>query len=422
MKRRNGFTLVELLVAMALIIAIMAIVSQAFVQATTTFRNLKALGDMANKLRATTTLLQHDLAADHFAGKKRLSNPNFWVNGPPSQGYFRIWQGTPPNAGGNVLEGGDADGFPSWRTVDHALAFTIKLRGDQMNNFLTAGLTNTPATDPTATSWQTFLAATAQFGPAEARYQLTTPGSYNYQWAEVAWFLQPQIDPNTGVQDSTTGNVPLYSLYRRQLLAVPDNNLVPAQPYTNVSEFLEVSTWNNGGNIYFNSPMDLTVPTRRLGSGGGVYPTLAQQGASANLINADLQLTDVVSFDVRLIVLGMLGSPDPSLSLFHPTFVLTPAQGLAQNPPIVAYNNSNPAFYPTNPASGMVFDTWSSLTDALTGYPGFSNWNLPGLPTSIPLWNPTLQAGPIIQALQITIRIWDEKTSQTREVTIVQAM
>ncbi len=135
MRRRQGFTLVELLVAMALIIFIMAILSQAFVSATSTFRILKASGDMAEKLRATTQVMQRDLAADHFEGKKRLSNANFWLNGPPQQGYFQVWQASiraPSKAR-------DLDGVSSYPSTNHTLAFTIKTRGNQMGDFLSAG-------------------------------------------------------------------------------------------------------------------------------------------------------------------------------------------------------------------------------------------------------------------------------------------
>ena len=52
MKRRSAFTIVELLVALALIMFIMAILSEAFVAGLTTFRNLKAVADMAERLRS----------------------------------------------------------------------------------------------------------------------------------------------------------------------------------------------------------------------------------------------------------------------------------------------------------------------------------------------------------------------------------
>ena len=39
------------------------------------------------------TILQRDLAADHFDGTKKLCDPDFWEYGPPREGYFSIIQG-----------------------------------------------------------------------------------------------------------------------------------------------------------------------------------------------------------------------------------------------------------------------------------------------------------------------------------------
>src|SRR5581483_10077755 len=99
-------------------------------------------------------------------------------------------------------------------------------------------------------------------GPPEARYQSTSGvGAYNYQWAAVAWFLQPQtpnlglpVNPATNPQDTTvpdttagTAGVPLYILYRRQCLLVPDNNLVllatngAGVPSSQIGQYLEMS-------------------------------------------------------------------------------------------------------------------------------------------------------------------------------------
>jgi hypothetical protein len=481
---------------MALIMFIMAILSQAFVSATGVFRNLKAAGDMAEKLRATTTLLQRDLAADHFEGKKRLSDPYFWVNGPPQQGFFRIWQGSPGTTEGSVTAVSvDTDGFASYRSTDHMLAFTIKLRGNQMSDFLSASVPGY------------MQVASNSFGPPEVRYQ--TGSSYNWQWAEATWFLQPQVNA-AGVQDTTvndpatgTAAVPLFTLYRNQRLAVLDNSLVPPQSYNGMpgyqvfqSQFGEVSSWPNplpsavqaAGSLYFNNPSDLTVPSRRFGMsppnfgvtatpplanpagvplaplfypppvwpttpgwvppGVGlkpIYPTLAQLGAGGSLAGADIQLTNVVSFDVRLLVQGVTNSSnanEPFVTLWENKFTSAVTQG--------GMNNWNSQFYNpiTNKTAPMVFDTWTSVNDSLTqGF--YSSWNLPGpgVPppaqgpppptnpnppantpgtstgaTSIPLWNLASQQGPIIQALQITLRIWDQKTNQTRQVTFVQAM
>ena len=73
MRQRRAFTLVEMLVAMALIIFIMAILSEAFVAGLETFRQLKAIGDMQEKLRSVATVLRRDLAAEHFATGQRMS-------------------------------------------------------------------------------------------------------------------------------------------------------------------------------------------------------------------------------------------------------------------------------------------------------------------------------------------------------------
>ncbi len=88
---RPAFTLVEMLVAMALILFIMVILSEAFVAGLESFRQLKAIGDMEERLRTASVEIRRDLSADHFEGKRRLSDPNFW-DIPLREGFFRIVQ------------------------------------------------------------------------------------------------------------------------------------------------------------------------------------------------------------------------------------------------------------------------------------------------------------------------------------------
>ena len=71
---RRGFTLIELLVAMALIVSIMAVLTQAFGEAAQSFRDLKAIGDQNEKLRATATTLRRDLAAAHFDAARLIAD------------------------------------------------------------------------------------------------------------------------------------------------------------------------------------------------------------------------------------------------------------------------------------------------------------------------------------------------------------
>src|SRR6266851_4200165 len=151
MRRRHAFTIVELLVSMALIILIMSVLSQAFVAATASVRDLKALGDMANRLRNARATIGSDLAADHFVGRKKLSDPAFWLNGPPPEGFFRIWQGSQATATGpnNWIEGVDLDNINSYRSTDHMLHFTVKLRGNLRSDFMSASV---PAGSPLLSS------------------------------------------------------------------------------------------------------------------------------------------------------------------------------------------------------------------------------------------------------------------------------
>jgi type II secretory pathway pseudopilin PulG len=487
MKRRQAFTLVELMVSMALIIFIMAILSQAFMAALGTFRNLKGQGDLAEKLRSTMQILQRDLAANHFESNRRLSDPTFWNSGPPQQGFFQVWNGpvanplgtwlgTQPVPGplvqtfvgdpvlGSTVEGAELSSIGSYRSINHTLAFTARLVGNNMGDFMSSSPFGSGLNVP---QLPLGMASVQTFGPPENRYQ-TSSGTYNYQWAEVEWFLKPQVNPTTLLQDTTvidpsTGAqaLPLYTLYRRQRLLVPDNNLVSLQaagaiPYTQLTpvngtllsqaSYLEMSCWPNPLppavplSLYFNSPSDVTMPNRRLGLGiPSAFTTVAQDLTALgvplgsplwSLAGSDIQVNDVVSFDVRLLPLY------PLSSVWTAPQVTDPFVTLYQTP----FTPTLPFTYKAPPGiTGMVFDTWSSINDGLNDY---SQWNGLGTATGgpIPYWTttpliynypvgstqtlatPITGSGPIIRAVQVTIRIWDFKTNQTRQVTIVQAM
>jgi prepilin-type N-terminal cleavage/methylation domain-containing protein len=510
MRKRHGFTLVELLVAMALIIFIMSILSYAFVAATTAFRDLKAAGDLAERLRSTTTLLQRDLAADHFEGRRRLSDPTFWSNGPPRQGFFRIWQGNSGTRDGNV---NDLDGIPLYRSTDHALHFTVHLRGNRPTDFFTAKVPGNAASgntfvapDPRCPSP---LLTSATLGPLTARYEDLDQNrsTFNSQWAEVVYFLRPALD-NSGNQETANGT-PLFTLYRRQLLLVSDNNLVQTgpsglasiTPSTNTAidpyqptPYLEVSCWqgyppgaavvNIPSTLYFNSPFDVTVPQRRFGmdykgqpvntNNQQAYPTLAEHTTDTNMQAADVLMTDVVSFDVRVLLSNAFTDPnitplpfqlaecDPFVDLFHPSMqafntppssspgvgnnALYPGPGAPPGgltswwpPPATTSPLYNTKYVPPN--GPQVFDTWTSVRDplasilaaqppALSQYAplyDYSTWGQPGTAAnpsavSMPLWSNASGTGPRIMAIQVQLRIWDSKTQQTRQVTLVQAM
>jgi prepilin-type N-terminal cleavage/methylation domain-containing protein len=370
-RRRRGFTLVEILVALALTIFILSILSQAFVTGADTFRHLKSVGDLNASLRTTTTMLRSDLAADHFEGKRRLSDTKFWKtpnNGPPKLGYFYLEQGT--GAGpGDADEGNDADTLPSRRRVGHKLAFTVKARGFAPKDYFTARV---PAGLLTA------------IGNPDGRFQ--QPNTLSSQWIEVCYFLEaiPQA--------TAEGSTPLYALYRQQRLLVADNdalnwvnlNQIAATPTTLASYAGKVSCQVNPNQtassfLYFNSPADVTIPERRAAA---VFPPLSKRtgtfvaasfaafkDGAGNLTGQDLLLTDVLSFDIK-----------------------------------VLRSNSTADF--TDLPSPLYFDTWSRRQDDVYDY---SAATIPA--SSYTIW-----------ALQITIRVWDQKSKLARQITMIQDM
>src|SRR5205823_1665707 len=88
------------------------------------------------------------------------------------------------------------------------------------------------------------------------------------------------------------------------------------------------------------------------------------------------------------------------------------------DPAITQFNMNNPAFNTasTTTKTPFVFDTWSQLKDEVWDY---SSWATQGANTTIPLFRNS--SGQLIRilAIQITIRIWDNNTRQSRQTSIV---
>jgi prepilin-type N-terminal cleavage/methylation domain-containing protein len=361
--RRQGFTLVEMLVAMALTLFIMAILSQAFVTGLETFRQLKGIGDMQQGLRAAVLRLQDDLRADHFEAGRKLSDPTFWTPPlysalpyqVPGQGFFLTTPSVSPPAA-PLLEGTDLDGLPSFSTQTQALRFTLRRRGNQQESFFSA---NVPAGSP-------LLAVSTALGnlPADARWQDPTPYgnnlTYSSAWAEVAYFLQKRgttVEPNN---PASTQGTALYALYRVQKVVASDTSAInaanlPGDPAT-VASYADMSceamTNSSGATVlFFNSPASLVSSVRTnnysIGqtAGTGVAPLLS----------------NVVSLQIMYMRGGenFFRAVDP---------------------------NGNPLVFDTGNPAGIV-------------------------------------GGPYtITALQVTLRVWDPVTQQSRQVSFVQDM
>lgn len=291
MRKRQGFTLIELMVAMTLTIFVMVILSDAFTKGLDTFSGLKAIGDMQEKLRVASTRIRADLSADHFTGKRRPSDPDFITNAPP-EGFMAVGQVS------TAIGEGTEDGVSSVRG-NSWLHFTVKLRGNRPENIFQAPCSPTlyqnatnPTTNPNLTN----------FGiRADAMFR-TQPNVYTSQWAEVAYFLirtGTTVSP-TDIGPPPAGSTPLYSLYRAQYLAVPDERglTVPAGA-GEIGLNANIACRINGANLDFFTPGEMKNGQRTFNPGniGGLTPAAVPNGSS-------LLLTDVVSFRVEWLQRG----------------------------------------------------------------------------------------------------------------------
>jgi hypothetical protein len=376
----------------------MALLSEAFVIGMTTFRDLKAIGDMNERLRAATSQIRDDLQADHFEGRKRLGDSNFWTAGAqgqgyvgPTQGFFHVysptanpmtWNGSGLRPGPSFSEGPDGDGILSNVITDSILHFSVKQRANREQRYFSAkihsGSPLLPPPPPLTTTLPTIpTTIDPSLGSADARYQdpnqstLADPygATYASPWAEVAYFLLPNGD--------LAGSTPLYTLYRAQYVVTPDNSQLnwpspglpsplSTQEFQNYQEMsCELYPVQNPAQVYFNSPSDLAGVFNGLGNPTNVQPLrafnplnpAAKDINTGALRSATFVVGDVISFEVQVLMPGAL------------TFVPVPD-----------------------------FDTGTELSIALN--------NLPRT----------------INAIQITLRVWDKKTLQTRQITIVQDM
>jgi len=418
----RGFTLVELMVAMALIILMLSIMSQAFVIATGTMQGLKEVADMQEKIRPAITLLQRDLGANHFEGSKKLSDPEFWDNGPPKEGYFMLWQ----DKANDVAEGAtnNVTFSQSAALANHMLAFTLKLPGKSPNDFFESSLGGSFGT--------IFTNATTNVGMKDANIRRfeSNANFIHSDWAEVAYFLGPHDAGVSPVSDGNTDgknnppSLPYFNLYRQQKLVLPSFNISGITlPLVTAAIREEISCETFTGT--FNKPSDLTVPWKRMGNrtlnhlGNRTGPLFSEFVSPSTKVNTDIIATNVISFDIKLLTDLRYDYEDLTTILSQGSY--------SSYPPVNNYGSPNP----------RVFDTWttdqgSSSNPAVPKYDfGFWNnftgkWqpsgNTAGNNSLIPVWNATNNTGLNIKAIQISLRIWDQKSNTAKMFVVVQKL
>jgi type II secretory pathway pseudopilin PulG len=412
-RRRAAFTLVELMVSAAVCVLIMAIITQAFVLSTTTMRELKAVGDMQDQLRAAAFVMRDDLQQDHFSpddnrpnlglklSDQRLDDitpvgPRITGWTPPPGGFFRA-RSTP-----SFIEGYDNDNLGSYRVP-----------GDRFSHYLHFTSVRPGGLD------QNVYSATIGTGTISSRA------------AEIAYFLDPA---QQGVTDA--GGIPYFNLIRRQrLVALTDFDTVRVA----VNDPTVVSVYTNAlGQPAVNTMATITNPANRLG--GRRYGLFAEPigaiGAeednlsrSPGRVGDDVLLSYVTSFEVKLqwvaAAPGLFGprSPRGFLDPTRPGDLRPAGQYDAEAPtgpgslstdfPLdsLPQQSTNRAFL-----DRFTFDTWSTAVngwDANRQPVTAGQAEVPNSQGAIPLRCRVLKA-------KITIRVWDPKLKLSRQMTIVQ--
>ncbi|MCS6866941.1 MAG: hypothetical protein RMJ56_13090 [Gemmataceae bacterium] len=185
LRLRCGVTLVELMVASAMCIMGMWLLTWLYQQGLESFRQARAQAELMAGERTVITLLTRDLKQNMFLSEdnkpnqgRRLSDQTLGLlDGTytsPQGGYFHARSTRP-----GQTEAIDAEGFESVRCVDHYLAFTAILPGGANHQQFGAEL---------------LPGGPQVFGTA----------------AEILYFLVPS--------GQTPGGTPLFNLYRQQRL------------------------------------------------------------------------------------------------------------------------------------------------------------------------------------------------------------
>lgn len=402
-QKRTGFTLVELMVAMALTLFVMVILTQAFVTALETFAAMKGIGDMQQNLRTAVVVLRNDLIQDHFEGKRRLSDLD--ANGAPlilganqklQNGFFVVRQssawvaaGSATNATPYVNEGADANGLASFRANDQMLYMTVKRRGNRKENMFTATLLD----PPNGANISLFFGQKTAYNmtSADLPYNTWVPpysagsaaGFYASQWAEVCYYLVRTGSTEEPNNPASTLGTPTFALYRAQFVMTPDGGTtttgvssVYKTPGYSAANLGTLATTIFGGmstnpmpfgaptNLMFYSPADAATGMRVIPNVAAFTPPALPDDPSADprfASHSNHVLSSVLSFHIRVM-----------------------------------------------PTGGLNFVDVTSLTGAV-----------PGIYDTVNLGNAGY-ANTGLKAIQITLRVWDPSSRQSRQMTIVQ--
>jgi hypothetical protein len=413
---------------------------------------------MQQDLRSAMVMLRDDLSQDHFEGKRRLSDlttatlpTSEMQTHRPQAGFFAVRRGstaplaTPPSTPPYPLyasEGTDASpaAIPSVRAVDHLIYMTVKRKGNRQENFFNTALQGNAIDLGKFFSQKTaydVLSNQLPYATQSQEYLGGTTGYYSSQWAEVLYFLVRTGSTEQPKDPTSTMGTPTFGLYRAQFVMVPDPTYVNQQFLTlatpadatalSVGTFSGISCRANAKALTFYSPADAArsgtnrvindfgttvlrgIATAAAGGAteaGGVVTikntaahgfnagqTVTISGVTAKGYNGAFTImstptTTTFTYITPITGLGPSGSGTATLKYDPPERVLAGATLVCPN--VISFQVQLMYLNQTTfvDVAGTTYDT-----------------------TSIPTG---------LKGIQVTLRVWDNKTRQTRQSTIVQ--
>lgn len=384
--RRGGFTLVELLVAAALTVLVMAILATAFQTGMQTLSQLKSVVGLSEHLRSVETVILRDLSAPHLENEQgvtvRVSEVGTRRQPAPwgGSGYFLVEHQIPTSATSvfSFTKEGDEDGVDSHRVTNQSLRFTIKRGGATVDDIFTANARLSSSNDLEALR----ALSRKDYAPDPDLPNPPNP-TFAGEWAEVGYFLEQSA---IQTQDEAGGSgFPLYTLRRRQRVLAPGDaaELLTGSetPQTKADEYPEVS---------FNPNVSMRPPLPATQMPYAVVSTPASVASISNrmlfafipttnaLGGSDILLTNVVSMQVL----------------------------------VQAYAPSNPDYTPSNPdyvSNGFLPVIPGAATPRRIDTADAKDMNYT-----------TPREKPVLRAVQIKIRVYDTKNRVTRQVTFTQ--
>lgn len=435
--RQRGFTLIEMLVALAATLLMMGATVTLFGVIVDSVSGSRALLEISDKLRATRNRIQADLQGATATMKPPLRPEN-------DEGYLEIIEGPNYDGASNIPITG-----PPYNTLfgdtDDALLLTVRSRGE----------------------------------PFVGKFTGSPSGTIESQVAEVLYFLK-QDGP---VIDATISPpLRLCTLYRRALLVVPGQQAALAgsdttSPYYTANPFYNVfdvsARVDATPTRIANTLGDLTKPENRIGhqprTGGSAFPfrlyanidptpLIEPQAFTAvsGRLGDDILMTNVLSFDVQVYDPGApvyfsngtaVEPRDQGYRGLVPGGTPVAAGAYADLGYLVGLTYSPPPGFPipqfgTFPASlsgigptdtagnPFAYDTWSwhyenngvdegGYTGPDPATNGLDDDNANGVDDigerdTLPPYSAQLRG------IRITIRVYEPSSQQVRQVTIVQ--